>query len=105
MVVLSPLHHEKIQHMVLYVQCGVSILQSVQIALDTKRFGFALDRSMSVPFLSDQCRFLGVKSIAEYGHFNSTTPLSQHSHIVTPSGDAPRCGYCVLIITRSPICI
>ena len=45
MVVLSPLHHEKIQHMVLYVQCGVSILQSVQIVLDTKRFGFALDRS------------------------------------------------------------
>ena len=45
MVVLSPLHHEKIQHMVLYVQCGVPILQSVQIVLDTKRFGFALDRS------------------------------------------------------------
>ena len=53
MVVLSSqLHHEKIQHMVLYVQCGfllVSILQSVQIVLDTKRFGFALDRSISVP--------------------------------------------------------
>ena len=62
MVVLSPLHHEKIQHMVLYVQCGfllVSILQSVQIVLDTKRFGFALDRSMSVPFLSE-CSLLHI---------------------------------------------
>ena len=107
MVVLSQLHHEKIQHMVLYVQCGFLLVSYTAIVLDTKRFGFALDRSMSVPSLSE-CYLLhildnpmqipGQKTSSRIWAFQLYhTLIPQHSHTVTPSGDAPRCGYCVLI--------